>query len=387
MFRRTTRPSGHHRTALTSIGLLACAVALSACSASGGGEAKEAADPELVSTVQSDLEASLAEPTFELGDDAAFDAQAASGKNVWVIDIASSIEIVQVSDAATKEALGLVGSELTTFDGKGDPSEFARGIQAAIDDKADAIVLYAIDPNVVEGPLQKAKAAGIPVIVAQYGDPDRELPDSITAQVTYSYSAAGAMEANAVAAQANGEPVGVEMISSSDVSNSADILKGFKDTLEKSCPNCTLYVDDVPVADWQTKISTQVNSTLNAHRDIKFVVPVYDGMATFAIPGIKAAGRSDVSVISFNASKSIMEYLADGDTVTGDVGSPQAWFGYGVADQVMRVLAGEEPLQDEKIGLRLFTADNIDSIDLDAPESDWYGVDFRSSYKALWGLS
>lgn len=366
---------------------LALAASLAFAGCSSDGSAKEAADPEIVAEAQSQVEKAMASPGFTLGEDAAFDATKAGGKNVWIIDISSALEIIQVSDKATEEALGLVGSEVTTFDGKGDASEFARGIKAAINDRADAIVLYAIDPNLVEGPLQEAADANIPVIAVQYGDPSRELPETITAQVTYPYTEAGVQMANTVAADADGEPVGVELINSSDVSNAADVVGGFKDTLEKNCPNCTLYVDDVPVADWQNKISTQVNSTLNSHPDIKYVVPIYDGMATFAIPGIKSSGRKDVSVVSFNASKSVMKYLADGDTVIGEVGSPQAWEGYALADQLMRILSGGEPLADEEVGLRLFTRDNIDEIDLNAPEEEWYEVDFRSEYKKLWGLS
>jgi len=60
--------------------------------------------------------------------------------------------------------------------------------------------------------------------------------------------------------------------------------------------------------------------------------------------------------------------------------------GWALADQFIRVVTGSKPLDDTKVGLRMFTAQNIGSIDLSAPESTWYGVDYESGYKKLWGV-
>ncbi|MGD9986176.1 sugar ABC transporter substrate-binding protein [Pseudonocardia sp.] len=380
------------RTAVRAVGALATAAALAVLGACGGqdagsGGAAAAADPAMVQKATDSTTALGEPPTFALTDADKIDPAGAAGKKLWIIDIASSIPLVQVSDAATAQALGLVGATVKTYDGKGSVTEYTRGIQAAIADKADVIALYAIDPNLVAGPIQAAADAGIKVIVVQYDDPGAPLPKNVTAQVTYPYTQAGAAMANFIVADSKGAAVGVEFISASDVSNSKAIVGGFQDTLKAACPNCSVTVDDVPVADWQTKITTQVNSTLNSHPDIKYVVPVYDGMATFAIPAIKTSGKKDVKLVSFNATKSIMQNLKDGDTVVADVGSPQAWEGWALADQFIRVVTNAAPLVDTKVGLRMFTGQNIGRIDLAAPESTWYGVDYESGYKKLWGVS
>jgi ribose transport system substrate-binding protein len=385
------RPPRRGRTATRAFGALATAAALTvlaACGGQGGSSngSSAAADPAAVQKATDATTALSAPPTFGLTDADKVDPAGAAGKKLWIIDISSSIPLVQVSDAATTQALGLVGATVKTYDGKGSVTEYTRGIQAAIADKADVIALYAIDPNLVAGPIQAAADAGIKVVVVQYGDPGAQLPKNVAAQVTYPYTDAGAAMANFIVSDAKGAAVGVEFISASDVSNSKAIVGGFQDTLKAACPNCSLTVDDVPVADWQTKITTQVNSTLNSHPDIKYVVPVYDGMATFAVPAIKTSGKKDVKLVSFNATKSIMQNLKDGDTVAADVGSPQAWEGWALADQFIRIVGGNPPLEDEKVGLRMFTAQNIGRIDLSAPESTWYGVDYESGYKKLWGV-
>ena len=61
--------------------------------------------------------------------------------------------------------------------------------------------------------------------------------------------------------------------------------------------------------------------------------------------------------------------------------------GWAFADQGLRVAAGYPPLPDIGIKDRLFTADNINSIDLNAEESTWYGEgDYKAAYEKLWGV-
>jgi ribose transport system substrate-binding protein len=334
-----------------------------------------------------DTTAATSPPTF-VAPGAAFDPKAkASGKKLWVIDVASSIPLTQVTDAAAQEALGLFGASVVRFDGKGSASEFARGVNQAIAAKADGIALFAIDPNVVAGPVQKAIAANIPVIVLQYGDANATLSAGVKGQVTYCYSCAGKIMADFIAADTQGKSAGVELLTSTDVSNSKPLIEGFTSALKSGCPSCTIHTDNVPVANWQTDVGTTVKSALTSHSDIKYVVPIYDGMALFATSSIQTSGKSGVQLVTFNGSLGNMQNLAAGKVVTAEVGSPQAWEGYALADQFLRIISGQTPVSDSKVGLRLFDKANIGSIDLSKPERDWYGVDFVAGYKKLWGVS
>ena len=61
--------------------------------------------------------------------------------------------------------------------------------------------------------------------------------------------------------------------------------------------------------------------------------------------------------------------------------------GWAFADQALRVAAGVKPLPDIGVKDRLFAKDNINSIDLNAQESTWYGHDdYAAQYKKLWGV-
>ncbi len=367
------------------VAILAAALTLAACGSSGG-SSSNGVDSAAVAQAVANTQKATHKTTFT-APGPTFDPKAVRGKKLYVIDVASSIPLTQVTDAAAQQALGLFGATLVRFDGKGSASEFARGVNQAIADHADGIALFAIDPNVVAGPVQKAIKANIPVIVLQYGDADATLPAGITAQVTYCYSCAGQTMANWIVADTQGKGAGVELITSTDVSNSKPLIQGFTQKLKEGCPDCKVNTDNVPVANWQTDVGTTVKSALTSNPDIKYVVPIYDGMALFASPAIQTSGKSGVKLVTFNGSLGSMQDLAAGKTVAAEVGSPQAQEGWALADQFMRIIAGQAPAKDENVGLRLFDKTNVTSIDLSKAEQNWYGVDFQSSYKKLWGLS
>ncbi|MCW2843376.1 MAG: ABC-type sugar transport system periplasmic component-like protein [Nocardioides sp.] len=364
---------------------IALTALLAACNSSGDVDTSQQGSDTAVNEAEDAVAKAAEPPVFEAPP--SFDPSAAKGKKLWIIDLASSIPMIQTGDSATADALGLVGATVETHDGKGSVSEFALGVNQAIADKADAIALYAVDPRAVEGPLRKAHDAGIKIIAIQFDDPGAALPDYVDAQVTYCYSCAGETMANYIVSAEGGKSVGVELVTSTEVSNSAPLIKAFEATLKKGCPGCGLVKDDVPVASWQTDIPTQVNSTLNSHPDIKYVVPIYDGMALFAAPAIQTSGRDDVKLVTFNATESVMQALQDKKIVAADVGSPQAWQGWALADQFLRLMSDEAPLEDQGVDLRLFDESNVGDIDLSAPESEWYQVDFESVYKSAWGIN
>ncbi len=105
-------------------------------------------------------------------------------------------------------------------------------------------------------------------------------------------------------------------------------------------------------------------------------------------PAIQSANKAaQVKVASFNATASVMEQLARGEIVGADVGNPNVWWGWAIADQALRLMTGQQAVKDENIPTRLFTRDNIKSIDLKATEDNWYGpADLRGEYQKLWKL-
>jgi hypothetical protein len=91
---------------------------------------------------------------------------------------------------------------------------------------------------------------------------------------------------------------------------------------------------------------------------------------------------------SFNATPVVMQTeVAKTSPLVADVGGPNQWYAVALADQVLRVLAGQPPVKSENVPLRLFTPANIKSINVKKNEATWYGkVNPIPRYHALWGI-
>jgi ribose transport system substrate-binding protein len=385
--------------ALATAGALACA-SLAACGSDSGSTSKSdsssssagaAAGADTgssganVAEAKKRLEAALATPQWE-APGPAFDASKARGKKVMYIGVDNSIPIIQTILKAVREAGSKFGLKVDEFDGKGQVSEFNRGIQTAISQKYDAITVLAIPSPIIKAALADAKKAGIPVIQIQEHDAGAPLADGVAAAVSFCYSCAGRLIADYVIADSDGEAEGTIFVSK-DVSNGQDEEGGMRKEFEELCPKCKFESQNVAVADWQKRIPTLTRSILTSKPNTKYLLPLYDSMTVPMIPAVVQAGKQgQVKIATWNATPSVVQEMGRGNVVSFDVGGANVWFGWGLADQLFRVLNGEPPVKDTKIPNRAFTRENLKTIDLKKDESTWYGdVDFRAEYSKLWG--
>ncbi|MBS1861410.1 MAG: substrate-binding domain-containing protein [Actinobacteria bacterium] len=317
------------------------------------------------------------------------DVSSLKGKNVWYVDYDLSIPFEQELTEGLTEGMEAAGVNLTVVDGKSMVSNFSSGIEKAIAQNADAILLGGFPTVLVKPALAKAKAAGIPVIATHTTDPGPvtgEDKGTIAAYATHSYSFPGEIMADFTASDSEGS-ANVALIESKELDTSNLVSAAFLKELGKVCPECSVKQFNVPVAQWNG-LQSQIQSILRSNPEVNYVVPVFDGMALFMIPGITTAGKSSsVKMVTFNASPGVMEYLAKGDIVAAEVGDATVLQGWGYADQTFRVLLNKPPLDNIGVPERLFTEENIESIDLEAPESTWYTkTNYQEAYKKLWGL-
>jgi ABC-type sugar transport system substrate-binding protein len=168
------------------------------------------------------------------------------------------------------------------------------------------------------------------------------------------------------------------------------MVLAFQEEMARLCPTCTVAVVEAPFAQWgelQTLTGTTIET--NAGEGTLYLVPVFDAMVPSGVAAAvaeKEAGDS-VKIVTYNGTDAGLSAVADG-TVAADIGGPQVWLGWATVDQVARALTGAAPAADAQLPHRIFSQANIGDLDLTAPEDSWYGgADFRSAYKALWGVT
>lgn len=386
--------SSSRKTRLLLAGLLAGTLALVGCSSSdsdgaSSGDGAVSADADIAGA-----EAQLAQytGTFTWQDPGPkFDASSAAGKKVVYIPLDNKIPIFSVIYDEMKTALGKVGAEADICDGKGVPNQWATCIDDAAGRGADVIIIDSIPVESVKTSTDKAREKGIKIIDGNNGDPEI-VPEGADARVAFQYSLSGKLVSDWIITDSGGD-ANVLIIQSPESGNVPDLVgKGYQGELEAKCPSCSVKVVDVTIADWATKLQSTVQAQLAADPTIDYVIPIYDGMTTYVVPGIQAAGAKDrVQVASFNANLDPMKKLAAGDGISVDVGSHNAYEGWAYADQSLRLLTGQEPVANQLVPARVFTKDNIGELDL-SPEAErsgaWFGDDsYKDNYAALWGVS
>jgi ribose transport system substrate-binding protein len=384
------RPSFRAATLLLAVGLSATLTACSSSDASTGGGSGDV-DQAGVTAALAAVEAASVDPTFTL-DAPAFAMSGIKGKKIFNIPNSSAIPYIQAVDDESATIAGKYGATWVEYTNQGTPTEHSAGIDQAISQGADLIVLaQGINADLLTPALQRARTAGIPVIVTHTQQTGTTFSATsaplIAAQVTAPFNEAAALIANWSIADSGGS-VDAVIITSQEVPPSNGMVEAMQATLKENCPSCTSKVVNVPTTDWATKISGEVQTALQSDPKVNYVLPIYDSMSIYAQQGITAAGRTgQVQMASFNGTPDLLKLIQDGDVMAMDVGENISWLAYSTLDQAGRVLTGAPIVEDGDEGtpLKVFTDDNVAETGTPPAAGTGYGDAYVAGYEALWG--
>jgi ribose transport system substrate-binding protein len=388
-----SRPKGFASLVLVVL----CVVALAACgsssssSSSGGSSGGAAASSSGVAEAKQLVTKEEQAPAFT-GPTSKVDLSKVKGKTVYYVSLTEEIPALHEWGVVLAQQLKAAGVTTQKCDAKGSPDGITTCLQQALAAKPDMIVAQALDTKFIASYIARAKAAGIKFVTAQTGTPGIPSVSGDDAEVTFDYPQVGRLLADWFVADSGCTKGGPQVITStSSRQPSAAEVAGILSEVKKLCPSLSIpSVQNVLIPDWPTKLSTTTRSLLTANPNNKYLLPLYDGMTIYMVPAINGilAAKSSTKVASFNATPVVIQNeLAKPSPLAADVGGPNQWYGVALADQVLRVLAGQPPVANENVPLRLFTRDNVGTIDPKKDESTWYGsANPICSYHKLWGL-
>jgi ABC-type sugar transport system substrate-binding protein len=364
---------------------------------SGGGD-KAKASSALVSEAQGIVDQATQEPAVKV-QGPSFSAADAEGKTVWFINNCDCNVIGSIWRDYMKSALDRYGVKFVNFDGKFSVTDYNRGIQQAIAQKADVIVNQGITPTTVKQQIKAASEANIPVISTFDGVPELEQNRSyvpgLTAEVSYDYTKVGALQAAWTVADSKGD-ANVLFISNLDQPSSYYIRTSFLSEMKRLCPGCEVQTEDVPAGLAAKQLPGLVRSTLQRDRDINYVVPGFDLNVAPILSALRLADREDdVRMGSWNAIPPAMVAVKDPDSpMAMEMGAPNAWIGFAMADAALRAAAGVEPItqggeDSNYFGIRMFTKDVVKDLDVTKyNDAELYGVSedsLKQAYEEVWG--
>jgi ribose transport system substrate-binding protein len=360
--------------------LAACTTPADTASGGGGGDVPKAVTDN-VAAHTGPVEAAYPGP--------AFDVSALRGKKVWwVTQYAGNPFLASIGRNLT-EALGIVGVEVTTCDGKGNPVDANACIQQGIAQGADAIQVDGPEPATYAESLGAAQEAGVPVLSGAAVDvTTTDLADGLAGQTSQPFSLTGELAADWIVKDSGGK-ADVLFVTTPDVVGSVSEQEAFEARIEETCPDCSLTVKGVTLANWANDLGTTTSSELVKNPEITYVVPAFDPMTQFTNPAILQAGRSDIKVVTVNGNLPFLQDLAKGSPITAMVGIDLDALAWLEADLLLRAMAGQETLPDVVAPVRIFDADNVGDLELEAKAADdgsWYAGSgaYADLFAGLW---
>jgi ribose transport system substrate-binding protein len=311
------------------------------------------------------------------------------GRTVFYIPLTEYIPGFAITAAEMKAALAEVGVKFQECNGDANPTAISACVTQAEGADAAGIILDSIPQEMVPNAISSAEGKNIPVIIAdQYAPSGTTNTDKLSyvegvvnqpSQIAWWIIDSTAGKANFIIGQEDDS-----QSSEQYVQNSLAIYKQY-------CPDCTYSVKAITASMTSQEETSSVTSNLQADPTATLYYTEFEDSLQNTIAGIQAAGKtSSVGVAVAGGSTDGLGLLKSGaDNVKAVVVVDQAFAGWALSDEILRMGAGSAPVT-ETFPSRLFTSENIGTIQVTAAAEDdgaWFGDDsYQAEFEKLWGL-
>lgn len=322
---------------------------------------------------------------------------AAQNKNVWVLSCGEAAIGCAALAGGVMEGGEALGWDVTLFDGKfGADGAYTNGIRQAVAAGADAIVIGAVDCALISQPLAEARAAGVLIVGSLAYDCDDPRAGGGEALFDANFIADSEHKSRTEANRFSGEARAVWLLNKRGSSGltvlsfrhtdsllGTDYADGFDSKIESECADCTIIPVEFTFADLGT-IGTKASDALTKNPEANALIVPYDSLLLLGVAqAVVRSGRSDeIDVIGNEGYAPNLELIRTDGGQDMALGSSANWAGWGTADTLNRLFAGE-PAVSQGLGFKFIDADHIpadDGVAFIPP------IDYKSAYRAAWGV-
>ncbi len=351
-----------------------------------GGSANVEFDETARSEAQKNVDALTAVPSYN-GPTEQIDMSLVKGKKLYLIAFDLSNDFNRRLADSFEEAAKLVGAEAVLLSSGIDSGVAASYIDQAVADGAAGIALLSIGVEQVPSAIQNAASAGIPIVTMAQTSAGSDPGEGIVNQVTVNTTDIGAAQVD-LAYLSSGESLDVVAYGGYTLPQDVSQLAGQEARMAELGLEDAFVKNDVNLNTFQTALPGIVQSAITADPGVNWVLPTWDVLGTYVLPGIRSAQAEDrVQVSTWNGIPAAMELVQDGEQA-GVFGVPLRWWGWATFDMLARYIAGQDVAPDaENLPVRLFTPEVLADIDDIGDEQSLYEDDHVfDTYRELWGL-
>jgi ribose transport system substrate-binding protein len=298
------------------------------------------------------------------------------GKTVWLVT-SSSLPILKQTGEAFVAAATAAGMTGKVWYSTGTVEDETRGIQQAIGQHADGLVLMG-DPAQLTNAIKEAQDAKIPMAWFSQ-DATVQLPASITGSVPADWYADGKLAADWILqdSQCNAE---VGVVKFSTLTSSAREAQGVQDELTALCPDCKVHTYEANIATFATALPQGIQTMLQQFPNVKYVVASYDSMVAPVNTGINQLGKS-VKVLGHDGNPENFDLIRQGKQVFDLALPPTSFMGAYIVNDIGEAMGGGTPATN------VLPSRLIDSSNVGASGADLFPsyADSLGKYRAAWG--
>lgn len=379
------------RGGVFAAGLVTIALVAAGCSSTGSGDPTSSSSAGgaagLAKAQQTVTQLEATTTTYPVPTASVSGVSSLAGRTVYFIPLIQQIPTFVVAAQALGEALGKAGLKLQVCDGQAQPTAIAACAKQAQTANAAGIITDAIPYGMAQQAFDSAKSAGVPIIIADQYPPEGQKDDNSLAYV------AGVVDQPSqlawwLIADSKGKANAI-LAGEKDSPSSWQYLQNSLPIYQENCPGCTITVKEI-TASTNDLLASATSANLLANPDATYYTTEFEDSLQPTVQGIQQSGRSGISLGVGGGTVNGLGLLKGGSSpVKAVVAVDEAYEGWALADQILRMATKSGPV-DHKIPSRLFTPDNIGSIDVTAAaqaSGEWFGdSSFKSEFQKLWGV-
>jgi ribose transport system substrate-binding protein len=396
-------------SALTLVLVAACSSSGSNAAPSGSGGSSSAAPggqqapvASGVSNQESAALTALYKGTLQLPSSAS--RPAVTGKKIVIISAGQSSISSSIPVNAAEQAAKAIGWQVSIYDEQLNPANAPGLLRQAISSGADGIIMDATDCPTIKGPLQEAKAKGIPVLgiysfdcndpqfggggqplfsgYINYGIKGKTLAQLTLAadKFTESY---GAAQADAMIAATNGHAKIIYF-------NDPEFVvlhytgEGFLNEIRNKCPGCSV-VDKVSFTGTElgSVLQQKASAALLQHPEANAIKSPYTAASILGISAaVSQSGRAgSMYVMGGEGFQPELDLLRAHQGVSAAMIAPSDWTGWAAVDTMNSLFLHKAPAFSG-LGWELVDATH----NLPATGPFLGSIDYKAIYEKAWGV-